>query len=66
MKRATSKASLNIEKVGWPYASRLYLHWEDFLFISLWWLDLIVAEHENVSTGRVSMEIAKEEDVSTL
>ena len=42
------------------------LLWKDFLFIALSHLCLIVAEHENVTAGRVPVEITVEEDVTTL
>ena len=41
-------------------------HGEDLFFVSLLRLSLIIAEHENVAADRVPMEIAEEENVSTL
>ena len=42
----------------------MYLHWENFLFVALLWLYLIVSEHKNVSACRMSMEVAEEEYVT--
>ena len=47
------------------YQFDLDLHWKDLFFISFNWSGLIVAEHEYVTPDRVSMEVAKEEDVTT-
>ena len=44
----------------------MHLHWEDFLFVALRWLDLIVTEHKDVSARGVTVKVTKEEDVSTL
>ena len=40
------------------------LHWEDFLFVTLVWLDLIVTEHEDVAACRMTMEVTEEENVT--
>ena len=42
------------------------LLWKDFLLIAFCHLCLIVAEHEHVPAGRVSVEITVEEDVTAL
>ena len=40
------------------------LHWEYFLFVTLLWFRLIIAEHEDVSPNGVSMHVAEEKDVT--
>ena len=43
-----------------------HLHGENLFFISFLWLGLIIAEHENVAAGRVSMKVTVKEYIAAL
>ena len=44
----------------------MHLHGEDFLFVALLRLGLIVSEHEDVAANAVAVHVAEEEDVAAL
>ena len=43
---------------------KVHLHWKNFFFKSIWCTRLLIAVHENVATGRVTVEVAEEEYLS--
>jgi len=49
-----------------PDIHDLYLHGKYFFLVSILWFWLVVAEHEDISSNRMSVEIAVEEYVTRL